>query len=111
MNDTVIRAILKINPNAEVSVSDNDINKITWENGTTPIAKADIEAKMAELQTEYDNNKYQRDREYAYPNIKDQLDMLWHAINDDNFTNAKMKNTDFYTKLKEVKDDNPKPSE
>ena len=37
--------------------------------------------------------------------------MIWHAINDDNFTNAKMKNTDFYTKLKEVKDDNPKPSE
>jgi hypothetical protein len=78
MNDTVIRAILKINPNAEVSVSDNDINKITWENGTTPIAKADIEAKMAELQTEYDNNKYQRDRAAEYPSIKDQLDNIYH---------------------------------
>ena len=51
MNDTVIRAILKINPNAEVSVSDNDVNTIVWENGTTPIPKADIEAKMAELPT------------------------------------------------------------
>ena len=52
MNDTVIRAILKINPNAEVSVSGDDINTIVWENGTTPIPKADIEAKMAELPTE-----------------------------------------------------------
>jgi hypothetical protein len=42
----IIRAIQKINPNAEVSVSDNDINTITWENGTTPISKADIEAQF-----------------------------------------------------------------
>ena len=42
----IIKAILKINPNAEVSVSDNDINQITWENGTTPISKADIQAQL-----------------------------------------------------------------
>jgi hypothetical protein len=52
MNDTVIKAILSINPNAEVSVSGNDINTVQWHNGTTPIPKADIEAKMAELPTE-----------------------------------------------------------
>jgi len=51
MNDTVIQAILKINPTAEVSVSAEDINSIVWENGTTPISKADIEAKIAELPT------------------------------------------------------------
>ena len=45
------KAILKINPNAEFTIIDNDINKITWNNGTTPIPKADIEAKMAELPT------------------------------------------------------------
>jgi|14_taG_2_1085336.scaffolds.fasta_scaffold31289_3 hypothetical protein len=50
-NNKIIKAILKINPNAEVLVSDNDINKISWLNGTTPIPKADIEAKMAELPT------------------------------------------------------------
>ena len=48
----IIEAILKINPNAEVTVKDNDINEITWHNGTTPIPIADIEAKMAELPTE-----------------------------------------------------------
>jgi len=43
----IIDAILKINPNAEATVTDNDINKITWHNGTTPISKADIEAQFA----------------------------------------------------------------
>ena len=42
----VIKAILAINPLAEVSVSDDDIDTIVWENGTTPISKADIEAQL-----------------------------------------------------------------
>ena len=50
-NQTIINAILKINPNAQVSVADDDINTIIWENGTTPIPVADIEAKIAELPT------------------------------------------------------------
>ena len=47
----VIKAIQLIKPTAQVSVSNNDINTIVWENGETPISKADIEAKMAELPT------------------------------------------------------------
>ena len=46
MDNKIIRAIQKINPTAEVSVSGDDINTITWENGTTPIPKADIEAQI-----------------------------------------------------------------
>ena len=64
MNDTVIKAILSINPNAEVSVSGEDINTIEWHNGTTPISKADIEAKMAELPTE-EEEAAQRETEKA----------------------------------------------
>ena len=37
----IIQAILKINSTAEVSVNANDINQITWHNGTTPISKQD----------------------------------------------------------------------
>ena len=49
----ILKAILKINPNAVVSIRGSDINtcEITWHEGTTPIPKADIEAKMAELPT------------------------------------------------------------
>ena len=48
----IIEAILKINPNAKVAITDNDIDQIEWLEGTTPISKADIEAKIAELPTE-----------------------------------------------------------
>ena len=76
----IIEAIIKINPNAEVSVNGEDINSIEWHNGTTPIPVADIEAKMTELQAEYDANQYQRDR--VYPPIQEQLDMqYWDKVN------------------------------
>ena len=45
------KAIKKINPNAEFSIEADDVNQITWLNGTTPISVADIEAKIAELPT------------------------------------------------------------
>ena len=48
----IIKAVLKINPNAELSVSDNDVNKITWENGTTPIPVADIQAQIPVVEQE-----------------------------------------------------------
>ena len=78
MTIKIIDAILAINPNAEVSINAEDIKQITWHNGTTPIAEADILAKQKELQAEYDANKYQRDRAKAYPSIADQLDDLYH---------------------------------
>jgi len=44
----ILKAILKINPNAEVVVRGNDINtcEIEWHNGTTPIPVADIKAQF-----------------------------------------------------------------
>ena len=47
----IIDAILKINPNAKVTVVGSDIDtcEIQWLNGTTPISKADIKSKIAEL--------------------------------------------------------------
>jgi len=45
------KAILSINSNAEFMCEENNLDNIQWLNGTTPIAKADIEAKIAELDT------------------------------------------------------------
>jgi hypothetical protein len=45
------KAILNINSSADFTINADDINQINWLNGTTPIPKADIEAKMAELPT------------------------------------------------------------
>ena len=51
-NNKIIKAIKLINPNAGVTVGGHSLDEITWLNETTPIPKADIEAKMAELPTE-----------------------------------------------------------
>ena len=104
MKNKIIEAILAINPNAQVSVSGEDIDSIVWENGTTPISKSDIETKMAELQTEYDNNKYQRDRASEYKELKEQFDLLYHDM-----TAGKGDKTgEWYKHIKAVKDANPK---
>jgi len=52
MKNKIIEAIKKINSQAEVSVSGEDINTIVWENGTTPIAKSEIEAMIPIVEQE-----------------------------------------------------------
>ena len=76
----IMDAIKKINPNAQVVIrgTELDLCILEWVNGTTEISKADIEAKMTELQTAYDNNEYQRDRAKEYPSMADQLDDIYH---------------------------------
>ena len=53
MLDHIMAAIQKINPNAVVTIRGRNFEdcEIEWHKGTTPISKADIEAKMAELPT------------------------------------------------------------
>ena len=53
----IIRAIKKINPNAEVSVGGNDVNDITWHNETTPIPVADIQAQIPIVEAEIEQEK------------------------------------------------------
>jgi hypothetical protein len=61
-----------------------------------------VNAEVARLQSEYDAKEYQRLR--SYPKIGDQLDMLWHAIDNGTLN----KTSDFYTAIKAVKDAHPK---
>ena len=92
----IIDAIRKINPNAEVTVRGEDINTIEWHNGTTPIPVADIEAKMTELQAEYDAEEWKRDRQIEYPTHEDCI----HALLDggDTLTELQSKRTATKTK-------------
>ena len=86
---------------AQVTVDQDDINKITWHDGNpTNITNEQILAKQAELQADYDAKQYQRDREKVYPSIGDQLDMqYWDKIN----------NTAIWADLiTKIKSDNPK---
>ena len=89
----IIEAILKINPNAVVSIRGSDINtcEITWHEGTTPIPKADIEAKINELQAAYDAEEWKRNRQAEYPTHDDCI----HALLDggDTLTELQAKRT------------------
>ena len=89
----ITEVILKINPNAEVTVRGDDINtcEIEWHNGTTPIPKADIEAKMVELQADYDAEEWKRNRQAEYPTHEDCI----HALLDggDTLTELQAKRT------------------
>ena len=55
----IIKAIQKINPNAEVTVTGNDIItcKIEWHNATTPISKEDIKAQIPTIEAEIEQEK------------------------------------------------------
>ena len=95
-------AILSLTPNAEFECQDDVI--VVWhsEDITQPTDEA-IANEQARLQAEYDANQYQRDR--VYPALGEQFDKLWHDIN-----NGTLDSTGaFFTALKEVKDNNPKP--
>ena len=96
----LITAIKSINPTAEVSITNEDIDNIQWMNGTPVISKSDILAKQTELQTEYDALDYARNRAKEYPSIQDQLDMqYWDGINS---------TTTWADAIAKVKTDNPK---
>ncbi|MDC3267987.1 hypothetical protein OAU35_00235 [bacterium] len=94
----IIEAILKINPNAVVTVIGNDLDTCTieWLNGTTPIPVADIEAKMVEVQAEYDAEEWKRNRQAEYPTLQDCI----HALLDggDTLTELQSKRTATKTK-------------
>ena len=63
--------------NVILTCDENEVINIDWKD-TTPIDMATINAKVAELDTEYDNNQYQRDRAVEYPSIVNQLDDIYH---------------------------------
>jgi len=99
VNITTAQAIKSLNPDAEFSIRED---VITWI--TTPISEAEIQAEVQRLQAEYDSKQYARDRATQYAPLADQLDMLWHAIDQ----GIDLKQSDFYTGNKAVKDAHPK---
>ena len=74
----ILEAIHKINPKAECTVKNGDIDSIEWHEGTDPISKEEIEIALQEVKAEYESKQYQRDRAKEYPSIVDQLDDIYH---------------------------------
>jgi hypothetical protein len=72
----IIDAIVALNPTAQVRV---DGEEIIWDDDNpTNITREQIDAKIIELQADYDAKEYQRKRKAEYPAIEDQLDDIYH---------------------------------
>jgi hypothetical protein len=94
----IIHAILALDSEAQVSVNGDSLDGITWHDGNpNNITNDQITAKQAELQADYDAKQYQRDRAAEYPSWEEQLDMIYHDI--DNWK----------ADIKAIKDKYPKP--
>tara|TARA_R110002073_G_scaffold316065_1_gene488831 strand:+ start:249 stop:551 length:303 start_codon:yes stop_codon:yes gene_type:complete len=97
---TILKSIIKLNPDAQATVFEDDINRIVWSDGNpTNITNEQILAKQAELQAEYDALEWKRNRQKEYPNHEDCI----HALLDGGDTL-----TDLQTKRTTVKDKYPK---
>tara|TARA_R100001510_G_scaffold41181_1_gene37548 strand:- start:264 stop:608 length:345 start_codon:yes stop_codon:yes gene_type:complete len=92
---SIIDAIKALDANAQVVVNGEPSNQAEYESQVKYISGADengsaiykdtqdftwdqVSAKKAELQTDYDNKQYQRDRASEYPAVVDQLDDIFH---------------------------------
>ena len=94
---TIEDAILALVPGAEFVVYENKI--IQWDSEETQPTESEIATKKTELETEYYNNVYQRNRAAEYPSIADQLDEIYHNGIDS-----------WKAVIKTTKDKYPKPS-
>ena len=97
---TITDAIKAINANAKFSVIDDDIDQITWLDGTSEISKEDIQTKLDELNAGYDTEDWKRNRQAEYPSH----DECIHALLDGGDTL-----TDLQTKRTATKNKYPKP--
>jgi predicted lipoprotein len=71
----------------DVPLTEELFNKINWkkDDGTftttnphSELTWSKVDTEIKRLQTEYDNNDYQRNRKAEYPSIADQLDDIYH---------------------------------
>jgi hypothetical protein len=97
-------AILSLQPNAEFVVSDSEL--IWIKDSVTQPTTSEINAEVVRLQAIYDNKEYQRIRAEAYPELKEQLDLLYHDMAADKGD----KTGEWFKAVKAVKDATAKPS-
>ena len=97
-------ALLSLKPNADWVLRGDTLEWLDEEE-TEPSSDA-IAAEVTRLQSIYDNNAYQRTRATAYPELKEQLDLLYHDM-----TAGKLDATgEWHKAVKAVKDATAKPS-
>jgi len=71
------QALQSLSPGAEWVLRGD--SELKWLSTDIPQpSDAEIEAEVARLQQEYENNEYQRQRAVEYPRLEEQLDYIYH---------------------------------
>lgn len=91
---------------------ENDVdNIVSWE--VDGVESPPPSSEWPAIELEYSNYlktiQYKEDRKNEYPDLGEQFDKIFHAIDAD--SDLKTKFSDFHTAIKAVKDKYPKPSE
>lgn len=102
----ITKALTSLYPNAEWVTHGDSYDGLEWLDNSPKPTEAELLAEVARLQAEYDAKQYQRDRAKAYPSLQEQLDMLWHSVNN----GTDLKDSDWFNQLKSVKDTYEKPA-
>ena len=74
---TIEDAIKSLHPTAKFVVINEKITEWHSDDITQPTDE-EINTEQERLQAEYDGNEYQRNRADEYPDIRDQLDYIYH---------------------------------
>ena len=99
MRDLAIR-----NTHATVVTVNGDSDARDANGDVVILDESAITTEVAKLQTAYDNNAYQRSRAVEYPEIKEQLDLLYK----DMLADKGDKSGTWFAAVKSVKDKYPK---
>ena len=97
-------ALQSLKPGAEWVLRGSELEWLDSEQ-TEPTAD-ELAAEVTRLQGVYDGNAYQRTRSTAYPELKEQLDLLYH----DMVADKGDKTGEWFKAVKAVKDATAKPS-
>ncbi len=86
-----------------------DYDHVVWQHPEgvdwTPPPKEEVEAYLAQIQQEWDEKvKYKQLRKVSYPDVGQQLDALWHAMD----TGVIPKIEPMYSDVKAIKEQYPK---
>jgi hypothetical protein len=104
--DTAIK-VLRPNAKYQMTAGNGDFIFTQWldPNGLPAPTKDEIMAEFEYQKKVAEYYQYSFDRCKDYPDGFEQLDMLWHAINN----GTELKDSEWFQRLKEVKERHPKP--
>ena len=101
----VTDAIYEIKNDAQYKIGEEGLSTLVWLDGNpTNITNDQINSKLSELQTAFENNEYARKRSFAYPPFEDFIEAYCEKEIGGNST----KWDAYVIKYNKVREDNPK---